>query len=713
MYINYEHCSSFEQLRGYFNENITSDSDTYADLLDYGRRGEIAEFLRHIGELDIALRVESIPSEGIRNHEFYNKLKEAITGEKSNDNVDLIPSFDKCFRFEGVRCETADNGVKVYIRLCVLMRVNEVYELSITSNWGIRDESVNPSSYVEGRTEEIEIFSAKKPGKDIGKITIKAGDKELATVCDISNDTFSSDQEKPCENHSESESAPVIVIQETIYDEEEHDDDDDYDDDDDEVKILGIRLTMVSNKGKVLYTHDNLLHSDRDYFIKNGALYICSVPGSDYYEQIDVDWIKIDKKGNFSKISAEQLPVDKDGWNFSIKERVFSQSHPHFSTQGLGTIDGKWIFSALPCTEEDGSWYVDYDSKSSTIYDEDFNRIMSIRAGYEPVKVFQSWYFLVKKGERYGIIDKNHNVIIPCEYKNEIYELSEGVFRVFKKGSDEDVYVAKEQKWYNSDDYYIYDGEYLQKKNNAGMYQLINIKSGKVIIESERCFGTGPVFSEGFSYFSGDNSDGPFSFLCHGDSYIKIDDYETVESFKDSGDYIGEGRIITLLYDRDNKEEVLWRIRDYSGKIIKELDPSYQFRRGYKHGKALFIKESSRCRRVGYVDLSGKVTLLPFEIPLKRGFDEDEWVEIIDVDCEFVSRDSILIKNDYNQYLVDVNGSIIDEDYYIEVLADDLLGITRKNRWTLCNGQGEVLYSVLYSGGLFTIDDMVHALVLK
>lgn len=83
LYINYEHCTSLEQLKGYFNESITSDSDIYADLLDYGRRGDIAIFLRQIDEPAIASRVESIPK-GLSDSAFYNKLKEAITGKKSD-----------------------------------------------------------------------------------------------------------------------------------------------------------------------------------------------------------------------------------------------------------------------------------------------------------------------------------------------------------------------------------------------------------------------------------------------------------------------------------------------------------------------------------------------------------------------------------------------------------------------------------------------------
>ena len=37
LYINNEHCTSLEQLKGCFREDLTPDSNIYADLQDYGR----------------------------------------------------------------------------------------------------------------------------------------------------------------------------------------------------------------------------------------------------------------------------------------------------------------------------------------------------------------------------------------------------------------------------------------------------------------------------------------------------------------------------------------------------------------------------------------------------------------------------------------------------------------------------------------------------
>ena len=54
LYINNEHCTSVAQLKGYFSEDLTPESDTYYDLLDYGRSGDIAVWLREMDEPELA-----------------------------------------------------------------------------------------------------------------------------------------------------------------------------------------------------------------------------------------------------------------------------------------------------------------------------------------------------------------------------------------------------------------------------------------------------------------------------------------------------------------------------------------------------------------------------------------------------------------------------------------------------------------------------------
>ena len=49
LYINDEHCSSVEQLKEYFKTGMNYDSPIRMELLDYGRAGDISNWLREKG----------------------------------------------------------------------------------------------------------------------------------------------------------------------------------------------------------------------------------------------------------------------------------------------------------------------------------------------------------------------------------------------------------------------------------------------------------------------------------------------------------------------------------------------------------------------------------------------------------------------------------------------------------------------------------------
>lgn len=180
LYINNEHCSSVEQLKGYFTEALTPDSDIYADLLDYGRYGDIAVWLREMGELEQATRVEAISGD-LSDSAFFAQLKAVVTGTEVKDAESLKPTFDKCFVFERVKCDEKETEVKVSVCLKVLMCVNEEYDLCVSSNWGTRGAMVNPYSYSEGKTATVDFTLRKRPGKEVGEITVKAEGKELSS----------------------------------------------------------------------------------------------------------------------------------------------------------------------------------------------------------------------------------------------------------------------------------------------------------------------------------------------------------------------------------------------------------------------------------------------------------------------------------------------------------------------------------------------------
>ena len=171
LYINDEYCSSVEQLKGFFFEDLTLESEIYADLLDYGRHGDIAVWLRERNEPELSSKVEGIPTD-LSDSAFFAQLKVAITGVV--DTNPPKPAFDRCFSFEGIKCDVKDNEVGVCVSLKVLMCVNEEYELCVSSNWGTRGVTVNPYSLPEGKTACFDLILRKRPGKDIGDITVKA-----------------------------------------------------------------------------------------------------------------------------------------------------------------------------------------------------------------------------------------------------------------------------------------------------------------------------------------------------------------------------------------------------------------------------------------------------------------------------------------------------------------------------------------------------------
>ena len=180
LYINEEHCSSLEQLKGYFDVSLTSDSTIYCDLLDYGRYGDISEWLQEMGEEDLAKEVSSIDNT-LSDSEYFIALKKIITGVSASTSAKTLkPSFEKCFKFEGVEREfNGTSEIKVQVNLKVLLTVNERYEISVHSSWGSRGQMINPYDYQEGEVIKINIPFRKRPGKEYVVTSIKVDDKEL------------------------------------------------------------------------------------------------------------------------------------------------------------------------------------------------------------------------------------------------------------------------------------------------------------------------------------------------------------------------------------------------------------------------------------------------------------------------------------------------------------------------------------------------------
>ena len=167
IYINDEHCLSVEQLKGYFTEDLTAESPIFSDLLDYGRSGDISEWLKEMEEDEMSEKVALIDTT-LSDSEYFVELKSILTGATSSTpHESLKPPFEKCFQYEDIKCEQiTDAQIVVRIKLKVLQSINEQYKLSARSYWGILIKEINPINYIEGEQVEIVFTFNSKPGKD-------------------------------------------------------------------------------------------------------------------------------------------------------------------------------------------------------------------------------------------------------------------------------------------------------------------------------------------------------------------------------------------------------------------------------------------------------------------------------------------------------------------------------------------------------------------
>lgn len=174
LYINDEHCSSVEQLKGYFKIGANYDNPIVMELLDYGRAGDISDWLREKGESELAKAVDNL-NDNLGDSEYFSQLTAIFTGEKVATEK---PEFQKCFHVENVATEKDDNEITVSVQLKILSSVNESYELTVRTNWGTKGNIVNPYDFDEGSTANLKFKFRKRPNSAINKITLFVDEKE-------------------------------------------------------------------------------------------------------------------------------------------------------------------------------------------------------------------------------------------------------------------------------------------------------------------------------------------------------------------------------------------------------------------------------------------------------------------------------------------------------------------------------------------------------
>ena len=174
LYIDNEHCSSLEQLKGNFKIGANYDNPIVTDLLDYGHAGDISDWLREKGEYELAKAVDNL-NDNLGDSEYFSQLTAIFTGEKVATEK---PEFQKCFHVENVATEKDDNEITVSVQLKILSSVNESYELTVRTNCGTKGNIVNPYDFDEGSTANLKFKFRKRPNSAINKITLFVDEKE-------------------------------------------------------------------------------------------------------------------------------------------------------------------------------------------------------------------------------------------------------------------------------------------------------------------------------------------------------------------------------------------------------------------------------------------------------------------------------------------------------------------------------------------------------
>ena len=181
LYINDEHCSSVEQLRGYFNKEIKYGSPLFMDLVDYGRAGELAQWLMEQGETELAKAVDSI-NEKIGDSEYISLLASAFLGEKNLGKLhnDFIkPLFSDCFNIEDVHAERSEEKTSIIVVLKAKMIVNETFEFGIQTIWGRRAVNVNSKDRVVGEILSLIFTYRNRPNSSLKEVLVMANDNIL------------------------------------------------------------------------------------------------------------------------------------------------------------------------------------------------------------------------------------------------------------------------------------------------------------------------------------------------------------------------------------------------------------------------------------------------------------------------------------------------------------------------------------------------------
>lgn len=182
LYINDEHCSSLEQLKGYFTEDLALDSDIYEALIDYSKNGELSEWLREHDEIEIASEIDAIPAK-LGDTDYFSSLKAILIGADDIVTPDpKKPTFNECFHIERITSKIESGEANIIVLLKVSKSINEYFTIQIVCGWGTRGFKINSSDMATGDMLPLNIHLRELPGTDIGEVRLIIEGEIIKTI---------------------------------------------------------------------------------------------------------------------------------------------------------------------------------------------------------------------------------------------------------------------------------------------------------------------------------------------------------------------------------------------------------------------------------------------------------------------------------------------------------------------------------------------------
>lgn len=185
LYINDEHCSCVEQLKEFFNNGVEYGSPLFMDLVDYGRAGELAQWLMEQGETELAKAVDSI-NENIGDGEYISLLSSIFRGEKSSISESqkgiIMPNYLDFFEIRNVDIERDKDITSIIVTLKIKKVINETFELGIRTIWGTRAVNINSYDKNVGETFNLVFNYRNRQNSIINDAVIMLNKNELKQI---------------------------------------------------------------------------------------------------------------------------------------------------------------------------------------------------------------------------------------------------------------------------------------------------------------------------------------------------------------------------------------------------------------------------------------------------------------------------------------------------------------------------------------------------